>query len=80
MVEFIYLKLTGLEVSVDMFHYSSRVLCRFGCIILTPGYQRMEITEIGRDREQIQKGNTYNSHLLVPIINSSFADNGRQFI
>jgi hypothetical protein len=45
MAEFIYLKLTGLEVSVDMFHHSSWMLCRFRCVILILGYQRMEITE-----------------------------------
>ena len=36
----VYPKLIGLEVSVDMFRYSSRGLCRFGCIIFILGFKR----------------------------------------
>ena len=49
MAEFIYLKITGLEVSVDMFHYSSRGLYRLGWIPLFQDISRWKLRKIVRD-------------------------------
>jgi len=48
-----------MEVSADLFRFSSRWICGFGCDILISGYQREKLRKIENELGQTPKENSY---------------------